>query len=88
VDHELALRPAFHNLLAHYAQQVKWTLIDELTLSNGARPDGVLRDNSLFYRGYWEAKDTRDDLDAEKLPSSQHLYPCSARSRILGATSQ
>lgn len=39
----MALRTAFSNLLSHYAQYVKWTLIPELTLANGARPDGVLR---------------------------------------------
>jgi predicted helicase len=75
VDHELALRTAFQNLLTHYAQQVKWTLIPELALANGARPDGVLRDASLFYRGYWEAKDTHDDLDAEIAKKIARGYP-------------
>jgi predicted helicase len=75
VDHELALRTAFQNLLTHYAHQVKWTLIPELTLANGARPDAVLRDTSLFYRGYWEAKDTHDDLDAEIVKKIARGYP-------------
>ena len=29
-NHELALRAAFHNLLADGARQVGWTLVDEL----------------------------------------------------------
>ena len=29
------------------------------------RPDGTLRDANSLPRGYWEAKDTADDLDAE-----------------------
>lgn len=75
VEHELALRTAFSNLLAHFAQQVKWTLIPEKTLANGARPDGVLRDASLLYRGYWEAKDTHDDLDTEITKKIARGYP-------------
>ena len=75
VDHELAVRTAFQNLLTHFAHQVRWTLIPELTLANGARPDGVLRDTSLFYRGYWEAKDTHDDLDAEMAKKIARGYP-------------
>ena len=54
---------------------MRWTLIPELTIANGARPDGVLRDTSLFYRGYWEAKDTRDDLDAEIVKKIARGYP-------------
>ena len=75
VEHEGAVRSAFQNLLSHYAQQVKWTLVAELTLANGARPDGVLRDRSTFPRGYWEAKDTRDDLEAEISKKAARGYP-------------
>ncbi len=69
---------AAHRLLQParaYAQQVGWTLIPEQTLAGGARPDGVLRDRSLFYRGYWEAKDTRDDLEAEINKKVARGYP-------------
>ena len=34
----------------------------EEPLANGKRPDGTLRDTFRLPRGYWEAKDTRDDL--------------------------
>ena len=29
------------------------------------RPDGTFRDEFTIERGYWEAKDTDDDLEAE-----------------------
>ncbi len=38
VDHELALRIVFSNLLAHYARPVKRLLISELTLANDNYP--------------------------------------------------
>ena len=39
--------------------------IPEQTLANGKRPDGTLRDSFNLPRGYWEAKDTKDDLHVE-----------------------
>src|SRR5712672_2328678 len=65
VTHETAIRSAFQNLLATYAHTANWLLIPEQALSNGKRPDGTLRDAFNLPRGYWEAKDTRDDLDTE-----------------------
>ncbi len=65
MTHETAVRSAFQNLLATSAQSAKWDLIPEQTLANGKRPDGTLRDSFNLPRGYWEAKDTRDDLDHE-----------------------
>jgi transketolase len=74
-EHELAVRSAFQNLLAHFAQQVKWTLVPEKQLANRAQPDGVLLDASRLYRGYWEAKDTRDDLETEIGKKLARGYP-------------
>ena len=68
VEHEGALRSAFQNLLAETGRKVGWTLIPELSLdANGhsIRPDGTFRDEFTIERGYWEAKDTADDLEAE-----------------------
>src|SRR5450755_365265 len=65
VTHETAVRSAFQNLLAAFAQSANWVLIPEQTLSNGKRPDGTLRDSFNLPRGYWEAKDTKDDLTTE-----------------------
>ncbi len=68
VGHEGALRSAFQNLLAETGRKHGWTLIPELSLdANGhqIRPDGTFRDEFTIERGYWEAKDTDDDLEAE-----------------------
>src|SRR5438874_2598727 len=65
VTHETAVRSAFQYLLAAFAPSVNWTLIPEEPLANGKRPDGTLRDTFKLPRGYWEAKDTRDDLVTE-----------------------
>ena len=68
VAHEGAVRSAFQNLLADTGRKFGWTLIPELTIdANGhqIRPDGTFRDEFTIERGYWEAKDTDDDLEAE-----------------------
>src|SRR6202140_3844758 len=75
-NHELALRAAFHNLLADGARQVGWTLVDEQTIEGGIRPDGVMRDANNLRRGYWEAKGPASDLDkeiAEKIKKNYRL---------------
>ncbi|MBI2817669.1 MAG: hypothetical protein HYX72_12090 [Acidobacteria bacterium] len=68
VLNEMNLRSPFESLLADAARLRGWTLIPELSdkSSGGSiRPDGTLRDGNSLPRGYWEAKDTKDDLDAE-----------------------
>ncbi|MFH1747367.1 MAG: N-6 DNA methylase, partial [Planctomycetota bacterium] len=68
VAHEGAVRSAFQNLLADTGRKFGWTLIPELTIdANGhqIRPDGTFRDEFTIERGYWEAKDTDDDLETE-----------------------
>ncbi len=65
VTHETAVRSAFQDLLKVFAQSANWILIPEQTLANGKRPDATLRDTFNLPRGYWEAKDTKDDLNAE-----------------------
>jgi predicted helicase len=75
VTHETAVRSAFQNLLAIFAPSVNWTLIPEEPLANGKRPDGTLRDTFRLPRGYWEAKDTRDDLAVEIRKKISIGYP-------------
>jgi predicted helicase len=77
VTHETAVRSAFQNLLAAFAQSANWVLIPEQTLANGKRPDGTLRDSFNLPRGYWEAKDTRDDLNTEIRKKITAGYPIS-----------
>ncbi len=65
---EGATETALSRLPADTAAGVGWTLIPKLPLKDGTRtiiPDGTLRDSYHLRRGYWEAKDTNDDLDAE-----------------------
>ncbi len=75
VTRETAIRSAFQNLLAAFAPNVNWTLIPEEPLANGKRPDGTLRDTFRLPRGYWEAKDTRDDLLTEIRKKISIGYP-------------
>src|SRR5579872_2951641 len=75
VLHETAVRSAFQNLLALFAPSVNWMLIPEEPLANGKRPDGTLRDTFRLPRGYWEAKDTRDDLATEIRKKIAAGYP-------------
>jgi predicted helicase len=80
VEHETALETAFQRLLGDTARDVKgWTLIPKQTMKVGGRtisPDGTLRDDFLR-RGYWEAKDTHDNLDAEIQKKIAKGYPLS-----------
>src|SRR6266568_3582385 len=75
VTPETAVRSAFQNLLAAFAQSANWTLIPEQTLANGKRPDGTLRDTFNLPRGYWEAKDIKDDLNTEIRKKINIGYP-------------
>src|SRR5260221_4123934 len=75
VTHEGATRTAFQTLLATLARDTNWTLIPELPLDNGRRPDGTLRDANQYTRGYWEAKDTGDNLATEISKKIAAGYP-------------
>ena len=76
-DNELNIRPAFQNCLAAYcaAHREKLVLVPELASSKGNRPDGTIRDALRMARGYWEAKDSHDDLDAEIQAKFNRGYP-------------
>ncbi len=66
VAYEQGTRGAFRALLDTCARPVGWTLVEEYALPGSRkRPDGTLLDTFQIPRGYWEAKDTSDDLDAE-----------------------
>lgn len=75
VTHEQATRLAFSTLLHTLARAQNWTLVLEERLLNGMRPDGTLQDEYRLPRGYWEAKDTADDLDAEIAAKITRGYP-------------
>ena len=75
-DSELNIRPAFQNCLAAYcaAHKERLTLVPELSVGS-VRPDGTVKDTLRMTRGYWEAKDTRDDLDREIQRKFDSGYP-------------
>jgi hypothetical protein len=76
--HEGATETAFGRLLADTATPVGWTLIPKQGLKAGGKtiiPDGTLRDGYNLPRGYWEAKDTNDDLDIEIRKKIEKKYP-------------
>jgi predicted helicase len=78
VEHETALRSAFQNLLDAIAKSQHWILVPEAPYRIGGktvRPDGTLRDEYNLPRGYWEAKDTDDDLDTEIQKKVNKGYP-------------
>ncbi len=75
VNSEMELRGAFQTLLTDVGHMVKWTLIPEQTLEGGIRPDGVLRDEFKFRRGYWEAKGPKGNLDKEIEDKKKKNYP-------------
>jgi hypothetical protein len=76
--HEGATETAFSRLLGVTAQKQHWTLIPKQKLKVGGKlifPDGTLQDRNFLRRGYWEAKDTADDLDAEIAKKKAKGYP-------------
>jgi hypothetical protein len=77
VLHEGAVSSAFEKLLADCARRRGWTLIPQLAAPGERRnvPDGTVRDENTIPRGYWEAKDSDDDLKAEIAKKIARGYP-------------
>ena len=78
VSAEMELRRAFGALLAETARSRKWTLVEELParhIGKRIRPDGTVRDHYQLPRGFWEAKDSADDLDTEIRKKIAAGYP-------------
>ncbi len=88
--HEGATETAFSQLLATTASSQGWVLIPKQPHKvNGKTifPDGTLRDLYNLARGYWEAKDTSDDLDDDRQKgtgseSSRCLSPFADQKKI------
>ncbi len=76
--HEGALETAFLQLLADTARLHHCTLIPKQKLrigKNNIFPDGTIRDSFEARVGFWEAKDTNDDLDKEIAAKIAKGYP-------------
>ena len=76
-DNESSIRVAFRNCLSTYCHEhrERLVLVEELAARGGVYPDGTVKDSLRMARGYWEAKDTHDDLDAEIQRKFDRGYP-------------
>jgi predicted helicase len=78
-DNEGNIRGAFEDLLKHCARQFEWTVVPEYRMERrDARPismDGAVLDAFNMPRGYWEAKDEKDSLEAEMKKKFEAGYP-------------
>lgn len=75
ITNEEGLRPAFQSLLITLGREQGWTLVPEVRLANGSKPDGTFVDANILHRGFWEAKDTKDDLENEIKKKIARGYP-------------
>ena len=75
-DNESSIRRAFENCLSQYCSdhRDRLKLVPELAAQGGI-PDGTVKDSLRMARGYWEAKDTHDDLDTEIQRKFNRGYP-------------
>ena len=68
ISHEGAVSPAFASLLRNCGAQFGQTLIEKFPFKYGSHNliiDGAMADGFNLVHGYWEAKDSSDDLDKE-----------------------
>ncbi|MDP5308420.1 type ISP restriction/modification enzyme [Paracoccus spongiarum] len=76
---ESVLRSAFQRLLQDWAEAQDLIFAPELPLGTGAAasrvPDGTILHEIRIKHGYWEAKDTDDDLDEEIAKKRAVGYP-------------
>ena len=78
-ENEGTVRAAFQNLLQHYCGQSNLTLLCEKSHYTPEKrritPDGEVVDGFGLPHGYWEAKDTQDDLHVEADKKFAAGYP-------------
>src|ERR1035437_3868061 len=78
-DNEGNVRRAFEALLEKCARSFDWTVVPEYQISragkNPLRVDAAALDAFNMPRGYWEAKDEKDDLKAEMNKKFAAGYP-------------
>src|SRR5687768_6426638 len=76
---ESVVREAFKDLLKSWARSYDLTFIPEYELETRAKErryvDGALLHTLRVPFGYWEAKDEKDDLDAEIENKFKRGYP-------------
>ena len=78
---EQTIRPAFRSMLRSWAASKDLFLLEEhefeTKLKTKVYPDGTIVHDLRVPLGYWEAKDTKDDLDAEIAGKISKGYPTS-----------
>ncbi|MEP3436109.1 MAG: type ISP restriction/modification enzyme [Hoeflea sp.] len=76
---EQTVREAFKDLLKAWARQNNLLFVAELDYATGQKtkvyPDGTILHDLRVPLGYWEAKDTKDDLDDEIVKKFARGYP-------------
>jgi predicted helicase len=79
VSHEGAVRSAFQTLLESCGRQLEWKLVPEWQVrrpkGHPLRVDGALVDEFRLTHGFWEAKDSQDDLGKEVKKKLTAGYP-------------
>ena len=78
-DNEGNIRRAFEELLTKCARQLDWFLVSEYQIIRNGKPplrvDAALLDAFNLPRGYWEAKDEKDELREEMNKKIVAGYP-------------
>ena len=76
---EMTIRNAFQDLLQTYTKKIGWQFIEEYTIQRKGRRnasvDGAILDQFSLPRGFWEAKDSKDDLAIEVRKKFEDGYP-------------
>ncbi|MBE9561623.1 MAG: hypothetical protein IMF12_01995 [Proteobacteria bacterium] len=80
-SNESSIRNAFITLLDSYA--LEQDLVPELAFDRNNIPDGTVKDKFRFDFGYWEAKDTKDDLGKEIAKKITKGYPINEIRQVL-----
>lgn len=79
LTNEQVIRPAFRRLLDAWATSSKLVFLEEFphqtTMKSTVYPDGTVLHDIRVPLGYWEAKDTKDDLQEEIRKKFARGYP-------------
>jgi predicted helicase len=79
LSNEQIIRPAFRRLLDTWAASMRLVFLEEFPFQTGMKttvyPDGTVLHDIRVPLGYWEAKDTKDDLDEEIRKKLAKGYP-------------
>lgn len=79
ITHETAIKNAFQSVLTHCCKQMNLDFIEEYPYirlqRHKARIDGAFLDKFTVPQGYWEAKDSNDDLAKEVVKKFEIGYP-------------